>query len=293
MILLLGSGYIGSALAAGLASAGVPHRVLRRADLDYADPARLRDALIATRATFLVNAAGYTGRPNVDACETNREECLRGNLVLPLRVAEACAAARVPWAHISSGCIYQGSRPDGSGFTEQDPPNFCFGAGPCSFYSGVKALAEETLARSPDTYLWRIRIPFDHHDHPRNYLSKLLAYERLLDARNSLTHLGDFVATALGFIRLRPDPGIYNMTNPGSVTTRQVCARLASTIAPGRRFVFFRDEAEFMQVAAVAPRSHCVLDSTKLTRIGLGLPHIEEALDCALLRWHHPAFALT
>lgn len=286
MIYLLGgSGYIGSAFARHLAANGLPHRVLRRADLDYSDPARLAAALRDDRVTFLVNAAGYTGKPNVDACERHRAECYFGNVTLPLRIAEACAAARVPWGHVSSGCIYRGARPDGAPFTELDPPNFAFHSPPCSYYSGTKALAEEKLAAYPDLYQWRIRIPFDHLDHPRNYLSKLLAYERLLEARNSLTHLAEFVPAALAFARLRPPPGIYHCTNPGSVTTREVAALLAATIAPRRAFRFFADEADFMRRAALAPRSHCVLDASKLTNLGLGLSPVHDALRSALARW--------
>lgn len=285
MIYLLGgSGYIGSAFARHLAAQVLPHRVLRRAELDYSDPARLVAALRADRVAFLINAAGYTGKPNVDACERHRAECYFGNVTLPLRIAEACATARVPWGHVSSGCIYCGAKSGDTGFTELDPPNFSFRAPPCSYYSGTKALAEEKLATYPDLYQWRIRIPFDHLDHPRNYLSKLLAYERLLDARNSLTHLAEFVPAALAFARLRPPTGIYNCTNPGSVMTREVTALLAA-IAPGRAFRFFADETEFMRHAALAPRSNCVLDSSKLTSLGLGLSPVHDALRSALTRW--------
>jgi dTDP-4-dehydrorhamnose reductase len=227
MIFLLGgSGYIGQAFQRHFLRHGIAHRSIRRADLDYTDPARLLAALRAERPSFLINASGYTGQPNVDACEHHRAECLFGNAVLPARIAEACASAGVPWGHLSSGCIYHGARTDGSGFTELDPPNFSFRAGPCSFYSGTKALGEELLAGYPDIYQWRIRIPFDHLDHPRNYLTKLLRYARLLEARNSLTHLADFVPAALAFATLRPTPGIYNFTNPGDITTREVAALL-------------------------------------------------------------------
>ena len=65
-------------------------------------------------------------KPNVDACEVHKAECLAGNAVLPGTIAQACEAANVPWGHVSSGCIYTGSRPDGSGFTEEDAPNFSF-----------------------------------------------------------------------------------------------------------------------------------------------------------------------
>jgi dTDP-4-dehydrorhamnose reductase len=286
MIYLLGgSGYIGQAFQRHLASHGIPHRSVSRAQLDYADPARLLAALRADRATFLVNAAGYTGKPNVDAAEHHKADCLFGNAILPARIAEACASAGIPWGHVSSGCIYQGARPDGSGFTETDPPNFSFRSGPCSFYSGSKALGEEILAAYPGVYQWRIRIPFDHLDQPRNYLSKLLRYERLLDARNSLTHLAEFVPAALAFATKRPVPGIYNVTNPGSVTTREVTALLAATVAPGRAFHFFDDEADFMRQAASTPRSNCVLDSAKLLATGIPLTPIHAALSAALTAW--------
>ena len=286
MIYLLGgSGYIGQAFHRHLSHHGIPHRVIRRSELDYSNPAKLLEALRADRVTFLVNAAGYTGKPNVDACEHHKADCLFGNAVLPGRIAEACAAARIPWGHVSSGCIYQGVRPDGSGFTEIDPPNFSFRAGPCSFYSGTKALGEEILSSYPDVYQWRIRIPFDHLDHSRNYLTKLLRYPRLLDARNSLTHLTEFVATALAFATHRPSPGIYNCTNPGSVTTREVTALLSATIAPGRAFDYFADETEFMRLAASTPRSNCVLSSAKLLSTGLALSPVQDALRSALRDW--------
>ena len=38
---------------------------------------------------FLINAAGYTGKPNVDACELHKADCLMGNAVLPGIIAQA------------------------------------------------------------------------------------------------------------------------------------------------------------------------------------------------------------
>lgn len=286
MIYLLGgTGYIGQAIQRHLARHAIAHRVVRRSELDYADPALLLAALRADRVTFLVNASGFTGKPNVDACEHQKAECLFGNAVLPARIAEACASARVPWGHLSSGCIYQGARPDGSGFTELDAPNFSFRAGPCSFYSGTKALGEEVLAGYPDVYLWRIRIPFDHIESPRNYITKLVRYARLLDARNSLTHLSEFAPAALAFARLRPEPGLYNFTNPGSVTTREVAALIKAAGVSDKNYDYFADEAEFMRVAAATPRSNCVLDSAKLAAAGIVLSPVHDALRSALANW--------
>src|SRR5438067_1708626 len=65
------------------------------------------------------------------------------------------------------------------GFTETDTPNFSFRDLPCSFYSGTKALAEEAIAGVGNSYIWRLRIPFDEVDGPRNYLSKVQRYSKV------------------------------------------------------------------------------------------------------------------
>ena len=223
MIYLLGgSGYVGQAYQALLTRKGIPFRNLRRADLDYTDVAKLTAVLKADRPEFLINAAGYTGKPNVDACELHKAECLFGNAVVPGRIAEACAAAGVPWGHVSSGCIFSGARPDGSGFREEDTPNFTFRTNHCSFYSGTKALGEEVLAGHPNVFLWRLRIPFDHVENPRNYLTKLMRYQRLLEATNSISQLEEFCAGTFACWEKRVPFGVYNVTNPGHVTTREV-----------------------------------------------------------------------
>jgi dTDP-4-dehydrorhamnose reductase len=286
MIYLLGgSGYVGQAYQRFLASQGVPFRNLRRQDLDYTNVALLTEALRADRPEFLINAAGYTGKPNVDACESHKAECLFGNAVLPGVVARACEAAQVPWGHVSSGCIYSGSLPDGSGFTEEDPPNFTFRQNNCSFYSGTKALGEEVLAGFADVYIWRLRIPFDHIDNPRNYLSKLMRYQRLLEATNSISELDEFVAATFACWEKRVPFGIYNVTNPGQVTTREVVAMIRQSGVCKKEFDFFDSEGEFMQVAAKTPRSNCVMDSTKLRNAGIELTEVHNAIRRALKNW--------
>ena len=286
MIYLLGgSGYVGQAYQALLTRKGIPFRNLKRSDLDYSDVARLTAALKADRPEFLINAAGYTGKPNVDACELHKTECLFGNAVLPGRIAEACAAAGVPWGHVSSGCIYTGARPDGSGFTETDIPNFTFRQNNCSFYSGTKALGEEVLAGRPDVYLWRLRIPFDEVESPRNYLTKLMRYQRLLEAENSISQLAEFVAATFACWEKRIPFGLYNVTNPGKVTTREVVDLIRASGVCTKQFEFFKDESDFMHTAAKTPRSNCVMDSTKLARAGIVMTEVHEAIARDLKAW--------
>ena len=290
MIYLLGgSGYVGQAYQALLARKGISFRNLRRADVDYTNPAVLRAALLRDQPEFLINAAGYTGKPNVDACELHRTECLFGNGVFPGIVAQACTDAGIPWGHVSSGCIYTGSRPDGTGFSETDTPNFTFRTNNCSFYSGTKALGEEVLAGTPNVYTWRLRIPFNEVENPRNYLTKLMRYQTLLAAENSISQLEEFVAATFACWEKRVPFGTYNVTNPGHVTTHEVVDLILQSGVCPKNYVFFKDESDFMHTAAKTPRSNCVMTSAKLASVGIVMTEVHDAVARDLKNWKKAA----
>lgn len=290
MIYLLGgSGYVGHAYQALLAKKGIPFRNLQRAEVDYTNPEILRAVLLRDKPAFLINAAGYTGKPNVDACELHKTECLFGNGVLPGLVAQACVGAGVPWGHVSSGCIYTGARADGTGFTEEDTPNFTFRQNNCSFYSGTKALGEEVLASQPNVYIWRLRIPFNNEESPRNYLTKLMRYSRLLEAANSISQLDEFVAATFACWEKRVPFGTYNVTNPGHITTHEVVDLIRQSGVCTKEFSFFKSEDEFMHTAAKTPRSNCVMSSAKLAGVGIKMTEVREAIARDLRNWRKAA----
>jgi dTDP-4-dehydrorhamnose reductase len=319
MILLLGgSGYIGSAFVAALKQRALPFVAPRRGVSDYTRFDVLQALIKEHRPALVINAAGFTGRPNVDACETARTETLLGNSVLPAVVGSACESIGVPFGQVSSGCIYTGARvtvsgrvtierdlnspefrarlhadPGSvSGFTEDDQPNFSFRFPPCSFYSGSKALGEEAIEMFAEKYVWRLRIPFDEFDCPRNYLTKLQRYTKLYENINSVSHRGDFVNACLDLWSRRAPFGAYNICNPGFVSTHEVVQVIREEIAPDRVFDFWRNDAEFYAHAAVAPRSNCILDTQKLAAAGVHLRPVRDALKHALQNWQPEPGAL-
>lgn len=286
MLLLLGStGYVGTAFRSLFERNSIKYRGISRAEFDYTNRDTLITLIKQTKPTFLINAAGYTGKPNVDACELHKAECLAGNAVLPGIIREACEAESLPWGHVSSGCIYTGARPDGSGFTELDPPNFSFRTDNCSFYSGCKALGEECLQDTQQTYVWRLRIPFNNVDTSRNYISKLMRYAKLLEATNTISQLDEFVMACWQTWQRHVPFGTYNVTNPGHVTTREVVDHIRSELRIDRPFEFFESESDFMSKAAKTPRSNCVMDSTKLAATGIRLRPVHDAIIQSLRDW--------
>ena len=282
-VAILGStGYLGSYFVRGIENKGWRALGLSRKVVDYSNVDHLSTWLRDNKPAFLINAAGYTGKPNVDACEKEKSECLFGNAVLPGRIREVCEDHGIKWGHISSGCIYSGSRPDGKGWLEEDVPNFSFRSPPCSFYSGTKALGEEVLEGAENCYVWRLRIPFNEESNPRNYLQKLLHYENLLEAENSISHLDEFVESCLRCFDREIEPGVYNLTNEGSITTRQVTNWILDEGVTDKEFSFFENEEDFMDRAASTPRSNCVLDTTKAEKAGFGMRPVEDAVRDAL-----------
>ena len=111
MVILLGaSGYIGQAFSKELTQRGIPFRPVSRKEINYADYRVLRVALQKEKPEFVINAGGFTGKPNVDACENQRGETIAGNVTLAQTVAQACEAAGVRLGYVSSGCIYTGAK---------------------------------------------------------------------------------------------------------------------------------------------------------------------------------------
>ena len=312
MILLLGgTGYVGEAFSRDFARRGWAFRNVSRREADYSRIDVLRKVLREIKPEFLVNCAGYTGKPNVDACETAKADTLSGNALLPLTIAHGCLAEGIPWGHVSSGCIFGGAklrrqgtwtvekdltRPefrkllaenpsDVKGFDESDPPNFSFRDGPCSFYSGSKALGEESIVGLGESFIWRLRIPFDVFDNSRNYLSKLQRYSKVYDNANSVSHRADFARACLELWARRAPWGIYNVTNPGWVTTRRVVELIAKRLRPEKQFEFWESDEEFYRVAAKTPRSNCIMDSSKLLATGVAMRSVDEALEDSLRNW--------
>ena len=284
-IVLGSTGYIAEAFVDYFNLKQIKYEALSRSNVNYTNPETLIQYLkpLAGDDVVVINCAGYIGKPNVDACESAKADTITGNVVFPSLLATICDQLEIPLVHISSGCIYGGYEKE---FDETDKPNFTFDTG--SFYSGTKALAETLVTSAASRYyIFRLRIPFDHISSPRNYITKLLNYDNLLDMKNSVSHRYDFVKHCVQLVKLNAPYGIYNITNPGGITTREVVDLIAHYMPSlGKQFNFFENEAEFNKIA-IAPRSNCVLDTAKALQY-VDIRTARVAMETAILRYAKP-----
>ncbi|TYI86100.1 hypothetical protein E1A91_D04G043500v1, partial [Gossypium mustelinum] len=172
---------------------------------------QLLDDIQTVKPTHVFNAAGVTGRPNVDWCETHKPETIRTNVVGTLTLADICREHDLLMINYATGCIfeYDATHPLGTGvgFKEEDKPNFTG-----SFYSKTKAVVEELLREFDNVCTLRVRMPISSDlSNPRNFITKITRYNKVVDISNSMTILDELLPVSIEMAK-RNLRGIWNFT---------------------------------------------------------------------------------
>jgi dTDP-4-dehydrorhamnose reductase len=273
-LLILGKGFIGSNLSDFLDQQNVTHEIYSNSMLDYTNKDTLDKFLKEVGEKFycVINTSGYTGSPNVDGCESNKQECWKRNVTYVKNIVDVANSHKLPVLQIGSGCIYNGYEKE---YTEDDEPNFGLYSNDSSFYSKCKH-ASEIILDETCVYILRIRIPFTYKNVSKNYLAKLLKYDNLISEKNSVTSvtdLNDFIFRFLYLIRDLPG-GIYNVVNPQPVTAEDVVELMKSVgvVNPNWNFI------PVDKLQTKAKRSNCVLSTKKIEKFHLEMPDTVKSL---------------
>lgn len=226
------------------------------------------------KPNFIINAAGITGRPNVDWCETHKDETMRANLWGPLNVASIAHQYGIHFTNISTGCIYtyDAAHPmySGKGFTEDDTPNFTG-----SFYSKCKVRLEEFITEYPQVLHLRLRMPVADTLTERAFIGKIIKYKKLINIPNSMAIIDD-ILPAIITLTVRKKTGIYNLVNPGTISHDEIMQLYKQYIDPHHTYEIASEEE--VNKALKVPRSNCELDTTKLLLECPDIPPINQSI---------------
>ncbi|XP_058104717.1 bifunctional dTDP-4-dehydrorhamnose 3,5-epimerase/dTDP-4-dehydrorhamnose reductase [Magnolia sinica] len=236
---------------------------------------QLEADIAAVQPSHVFNAAGVTGRPNVDWCESHKVETIRTNVVGTLTLADLCREKGLILINYATGCIfeYDDKHPLGSGigFKEEDSPNFIG-----SFYSKTKAMVEDLLKNYENVCTLRVRMPISSDlSNPRNFITKITRYEKVVNIPNSMTILDELLPISIEMAK-RNLTGIWNFTNPGVVSHNEILEMYRDYIDPS--FCWKNFTLEEQAKVIVAPRSNNELDATKLNKQFPELLPIKESL---------------
>eukprot|EP01034_Spumella_vulgaris_P029660 gene29661-36741_t len=233
------------------------------------------------KPTHVINAAGVTGRPNVDWCEDHRAETIRTNVIGCLNLADLCAQRNIHHLLYATGCIFEydeAHQIGGQGFLETDKPNFH-----ASYYSHTKAMVEDLLAVYPTTCTLRVRMPISDDLSPRNFVTKIVSYARVVNVPNSMTVLTDLLPISL-IMAERKLTGIYNFCNPGAISHNEVLDLYREHVDPSYTYTNFTLDEQALILKA--GRSNNTLDHTKLVNAlpDVHIPEIHASMEGAMKR---------
>lgn len=286
MVLILGkNGYVSSRFQDFFIYKKIDYKAVSLRNSPY----ELENILKEVKPRFVINTIGYTGNPNVDSCEDHKEECLYGNVIIAEIVADICRKNNIPLGFISSGCIYNEDEVEWwRTYSEKDFPNFSFynKNQKCSWYSGSKALGENLVRKSWDrSYIFRLRMPFNHLESSKNYLTKIFSYNKVWSCSNSLTNIDEFVKAVYNAMNVEAPYGVYNVCNHGGVSAKEIHS-LAKTYNIGKEnYSYFKDLNEFSENIKT-PRSNCVLNTNKIRAEGIYMSPVLESLEKTFSVWN-------
>jgi len=246
------------------------------------DSKAIANVLDKYKPDVLINCIGKTGRPNIDWCESHKEETAAINTALPILLAEECAKKSIHMIHIGSGCIFFGESPNymyigmtGApgvkcelGWKEDDFAN------PKSHYSKAKYACDLVLGNMDNVTTLRIRMPISSVNNQRNIINKLRGYSQIIDIKNSMTFMDDLVR-CIDWVAKEKHTGIFHVTNPQPITAAQIMNEYKKYV-PSHNFSII-DEGELDKLT-LAKRSNCILDTSKLNNKGFYMTNSEEAL---------------
>lgn len=217
----------------------------------------------------LINCVGHVGRNNVDDCERDMNKSLLANTFLPIWLGEIAFRNVIKLVHISSGCIYHYNYKWQKPIAEEETPDYY-----TLFYSRTKIYADSvlnSLSQRCNILIVRIRVPLDIYPHPRNILTKLINYKRIIDVPNSITYIPHFLK-ALRYLIDRDARGTFNVVCKGGLRYPQLLD-VYKKYSPG-----FEYEVIPLKDLKLN-RTNLILSTKKLEKTGFEVSKITEVLE--------------
>ncbi len=215
-----GSGQLGDALQKLAIRRGLECAVVSRPAFDFLDLGSVDACFAAADPWLVVNAAAYTA---VDAAESHEAEARAGNHTGPLRLAELCAARKIPFIHVSTDYVFDGAK--GAPYVEEDETN------PTGVYGATKRDGEMAILNTQARAII-LRTAWVYAAHGKNFARTMLNAARktntlrvVADQRGTPTAAPDLAAAILDIAAVLQTAGwddsyrgIYHATGGGETT---------------------------------------------------------------------------
>ena len=252
----------------------------------------IEDEILLCQPTHVISFIGRTHGiignkkyTTIDYLEEEGKLCenIRDNLFSPFVLAELCSRYNIHYTYLGTGCIfkYDEDHPFGqeeNGFTEASSPNF-FG----SSYSIVKGFTDKMMKLYEKNVLnLRIRMPITGEENPRNFITKIVNYEKVCSVPNSMTVLPELLPYVIDMMK-SGITGTMNLTNPGLISHNEILEMYRDLVNPFFTWKNFTQEEQ--RAILAADRSNNFLDTTRLTTLYPDIKNIKDSVRDCLIRY--------
>ena len=232
--------------------------------------------------THLISFIGRTsgeGYSTIDYLEQKGKlkENIRDNLYGPFLLARVAEKYNCHFTYLGTGCIFTYSD-EKEIFNESDKPNF-FG----SSYSTVKGFTDQMMKTfSKNVLNVRIRMPIIEKPHPKNFITKIINYEKICSIPNSMTVLPELLPYLLKLIKKNYD-GTIHLTNPGVISHNEILEMYREIIDP--TFQWKNMTIEEQNKLLLSERSNNELETNLLKSLFPEILPIKESIRKCLERY--------
>ena len=282
-----GSGQVALSLREAAKKAGVPLKTAGRPEFDLTDRAGMRAVIDGYNPTAIVNAAAYTA---VDAAEDDEENATAVNGAGAGALAAIAADLGVPFLHLSTDYVFDGTKP--APYVETDS------VGPTGAYGRSKLAGEQAvIAANPKAIIFRTAWVYSPYG--KNFLKTMLSLavrpslSVVADQHGNPTYAPDIAVALLAILKqlggMQPaaeQAGIYHMTGDGETTWHGFANTIfdeGARYGLGKPAIKAVTTAEYPTPACRPPNSR--LDCSKLqANFGISLPSWRESTATCVKR---------
>jgi dTDP-glucose 4,6-dehydratase len=209
-------------------------------------------------------------------------ENVRDNIYSPTLLAFICTKLNIHYTYLGTGCIFKFDEThlceEKNGFTEESIPNF-FG----SSYSIVKGFTDKMMKLYQDSVLnLRIRMPITGEENPRNFITKIVNYDKICSVPNSMTVLPELLPKVLDMMS-NGITGTLNLTNPGLISHNEILEMYREIVDP--TFIWKNFSQEEQRKILSADRSNNYLDTNILEHLYPDVLNIKESVRNCLIEY--------
>jgi 3,5-epimerase/4-reductase len=245
--------------------------------------AKTEKEIKSVRPTHVISWIGRTFGPGYNTIDYLEQpgklkENLNDNLFSILVLAKFSEKYNFHLTSGGTGCIFsydeEHTIENQIGYKEDDEPNF-FG----SSYSIVKGFTDRLLHLYPNVLNVRIRMPIDDKNSSRNFINKIVNYNKIHSLENSMTVLPELLPLMID-MAIKHNTGTINLTNPGTITHNEILELYKEIVDPDHVW----ENVESVDGLVAAKRSNNCLDTLKIEKLYPTVLPIKEAIIKCLFK---------